>query len=227
MKSLLTLAALLCLSNPIGALPPIKRDVQNNEDIVGPGCTWCSVPLTWTTDQDCNTFEYSAVASSLRNPTIRPANITFNATVFCSEFLKPLLTAVSTFNVTSRITTTTIEVEYLTLFTPTSTATSKAMSMDMPGMGLSTVMSATKTSAAASSITVSPSKSSVTKALGKRDFTIPDYMTPWYYYGRVDPACSCIITSANSPLYFSANETDTIYNTTISVTTTATYTIYP
>jgi hypothetical protein len=85
----------------------------------------------------------------------------------------------------------------------------------MPGMSISAAASTTSHSAAAPSITASPVKSSVAKALGKRDFTVPDYMTPWYYYGRIDPACSCIITSANSPLYFSANETDTIYNTTI------------
>jgi hypothetical protein len=87
--------------------------------------------------------------------------------------------------------------------------------MNMAGMGLSTVVSAKQTSAAAPSVTVSPSKFRLAKDLGKRDFTVPDYMNLWYYYDRVDPACSCIITSANSPLYFSANETDTIYNTTI------------
>ncbi|KAN0110868.1 hypothetical protein V8E51_007255 [Hyaloscypha variabilis] len=205
-------------------MPPARRGGQDMEDVVGPGCTWCSSPLSWTTDQDCNTFEYSAVASSLRNP---PANITFDATAFCSEFLKPLLTAVRTFNVMSSITTTTIEVEYIILFTLTSTAAPTITKIGMPGMSISAAASTTSHSAAAPSITASPVKSSVAKALGKRDFTVPDYMTPWYYYGRIDPACSCIITSANSPLYFSANETDTIYNTTISLTTTGTYTIYP
>jgi len=89
------------------------------------------------------------------------------------------------------------------------------MNMNMPGMSMNTVLPATKAASAAPSVTASPPKFSVGKALGKRDFTVPDYMTPWYYYGRVDPACSCIITSANSPLHFSANETSTIYNTTI------------
>jgi hypothetical protein len=82
-------------------------------------------------------------------------------------------------------------------------------------MSIGVAASTTRASATRPTITASPVKSSVAKALRKRDFTVPEYMTPWYYYGRIDPACSCIITSANLPLYFSANETDTIYNTTI------------
>ena len=88
-----------------------------------------------------------------------------------------------------------------------------SMDMGMPGMGMSTVVSAKKTASALP--TAAPSPKSVAHALKKRDFTVPDYLTPWYYYGRIDPACSCIITSANSPLQFSAKETDIVYNTTI------------
>jgi hypothetical protein len=86
--------------------------------------------------------------------------------------------------------------------------------MGIPGIGVSTLATVTKSSSASPSVTLSP-KTKSALALGKRDFTVPDYMTPWYYYGRIDPACSCIITTANSPLHFSAVETDTIYNTTI------------
>jgi hypothetical protein len=88
-----------------------------------------------------------------------------------------------------------------------------SMEMGMPGMGISTMVSAKKTPSAQP--TAAPSPKSVAHALKKRDFTVPDYLTPWYYYGRIDPACSCIITSANPPLHFSAKETDTVYNTTI------------
>jgi hypothetical protein len=89
------------------------------------------------------------------------------------------------------------------------------MSMDMGMSGMSTLASVKKTSTLPASPGVTPSSKSALAQLGKRDFTIPDFTTPWYYYGRIDPACSCIITSANSPLHFSAIETDIIYNTTI------------
>jgi hypothetical protein len=51
MKSLFTLAVLASVLNLINALPPVERDVDAQITVVGPGCTWCSTPLAWTTDQ--------------------------------------------------------------------------------------------------------------------------------------------------------------------------------
>ena len=86
-----------------------------------------------------------------------------------------------------------------------------AMNMMGMGMGMSTVATPQKTASALPSITPSP-KSGLVPALEKqegRDFTVPDFMVPWPYYGRIDPGCSCIITSANPHVPFSAVETDT------------------
>lgn len=88
-----------------------------------------------------------------------------------------------------------------------------ATSMNM-GPPASASASAGKTSSIQASITPSPT-SKLAPALAKRDFTMPDFLEPWYYYGRIDPACSCIIKSANPPLHFSASKTDTVYNTTV------------
>jgi hypothetical protein len=52
-------------------------------------------------------------------------------------------------------------------------------------------------------------------ALGKRDFTVPDYLTDWYFYGRLDPGCSCIITSALPSIVTSSTTTSTSYHVTL------------
>ncbi|TVY71234.1 hypothetical protein LSUE1_G008611 [Lachnellula suecica] len=60
-----------------------------------------------------------------------------------------------------------------------------------------------------------------------KDFTVPDYLEGWYWYGRLVDGCSCIITSAAPSITISATETDTLYTYTTSTTFTSVYTIYP
>lgn len=43
---------------------------------------------------------------------------------------------------------------------------------------------------------------------------MPGYLEDWYYYGRLDPGCSCLITSAMPSLLLSATETTTAYDIT-------------
>lgn len=211
MKSFLALTTLVSLSRPIRGMRYPRGDVAKGV-VVSSGCQWCS-PGPWTTDTACNTYEYSAVASSMRNP---PASIAFDASAFCSEFLRPLTTQLSIINVVGETTTSTSSAEYFTMFTST------------PTQAASTTIkqSARKTASAPPHITPT-AKLGVVPILEKRDFTVPDYLTAWYYYGRLDPACSCIITSASPSLLVSATETDTVYKYTVNTTITDTYTIYP
>lgn len=50
--------------------------------------------------------------------------------------------------------------------------------------------------------------------LDRKDFTVPDYLTAWYFYGRLDPGCSCIITSAGPSIVTSETTTMTSYKVT-------------
>ncbi len=57
--------------------------------------------------------------------------------------------------------------------------------------------------------TITPSpKLEAGQELKARDFTVPQYLEDWYFYGRIDPACSCIITSAAPSILI--EETDTV-----------------
>ncbi|RDL37224.1 uncharacterized protein BP5553_04657 [Venustampulla echinocandica] len=204
MRSFLALITLGCLSNPASAVPYAKDEVVKRTEI-GSGCSWCT-PGPWKTDPACSTYEYSAVASSMRNP---PSGISFDVTSFCSEFLRPLVTDISIIDITSGTTTSTSTVISLIMFTPTSTApstTTTAMGMAPHPHGAAPVSPV---------ITASP-KLGVAPAIKKRDFTVPQYLEPWYFYGRLDPGCSCIITSALPSLRFSATETSTHYNITMA-----------
>lgn len=59
-------------------------------------------------------------------------------------------------------------------------------------------------------------KLEIQSALRKRDFTVPDYLTDWYFYGRIDPGCSCIITSALPSIVTSSTTTSTSYHVTLA-----------
>jgi hypothetical protein len=52
-------------------------------------------------------------------------------------------------------------------------------------------------------------------ALVKRDYTVPDYLTDWWYYGRLYPGCSCVISSAQPYSFTSYTETASVYNVTV------------
>ncbi|CZR66407.1 uncharacterized protein PAC_16308 [Phialocephala subalpina] len=95
--------------------------------------------------------------------------------------------------------------------------------MNMP---MSTT-SATKPKFTTPAPTKPPSANLVRVELEKKDFTVPDYLTAWYFYGRLDPGCSCIITSAGASIVISETTTMTSYKVTKSTTVTETYTIYP
>ncbi|KUJ09725.1 uncharacterized protein LY89DRAFT_740798 [Mollisia scopiformis] len=212
MKLLAILSALLCLFGTIGAGPFDNNGIEKR-DVTSSGCAWCS-PGPWTFDVACSTGEYYAVASSIENP---PASVILNATAFCSEFLRPLVTDLSIINATGGTTTSTSTAYSLIMFTPTTTSSS--MIMTSTAKPKSTV-------SAPPSITPLPMPQ-IAAALLKRDFTVPDYLTAWYYYGRLDPGCSCIITSALPSIVTSPTTTSTSYYVTLSTTITETYTIYP
>jgi hypothetical protein len=50
------------------------------------------------------------------------------------------------------------------------------------------------------------------KILKTQDFTVPQYLEDWYWYGRLEYGCSCIITQALPSLLVSATTTNTVYN---------------
>ncbi|KAH7383682.1 hypothetical protein BKA64DRAFT_165279 [Cadophora sp. MPI-SDFR-AT-0126] len=196
------------------AIPVIHNDVEKRT-AVGEGCSYCT-PGPWVTSAACNSYEYFAVASSMRNP---PDQIKFDATSFCSEFLRPLITDLSIVKVTSPTTTSTSVVISLVYASPVTTKPS------IPAK--TTALSPTTQPAAL--ITTSPATtlSAPANGLKKRSFTVPEYLEPWYFYGRLDPGCSCIITSADPSILISATETSTFYEFTVSTTVTEVYTIYP
>ncbi|KAE8445970.1 hypothetical protein EG329_012609 [Mollisiaceae sp. DMI_Dod_QoI] len=155
----------------------------------------------------------------LQTTSLLPASVTLDATAFCSEFLRPLVTQLSIINISGGTTTSTATVESLIYFSPTSTSTSTSTSV-------SSASHSKSTTPAFPDVTALP-KLEVAEAIKKRDFTVPDYLTDWYFYGRIDPGCSCIITSAAESILISATLTSTHYRVTVSTTVTETYTIYP
>ncbi|KAK0102942.1 hypothetical protein ONS95_000862 [Cadophora gregata] len=210
---LFAIAILLCTTISI---PVVHNDVEKRTE-VGEGCSYCK-PGPWVTSAACNSYEYFAVASSMRNP---PDDIKFDATSFCSEFLRPLITDLSIVEVTSATTTSTSVVISLVYASPETTKPSTPTKTSPP--------SSTATQTSSRPITTTSLTSIVSPAnyLKKRNFTVPEYLEPWYFYGRLDPGCSCIITSADPSILISATETSTIYQYTVSTTVTEVYTIYP
>ncbi|KAG9229198.1 hypothetical protein BJ875DRAFT_489142 [Amylocarpus encephaloides] len=164
---------------------------------IGYGCSGCA-PGPWLMNPACRTGEWYAVASSMKNP---PATVMFDATAFCSEFLLPIMTSLSIVTVTGDTTISTSTDIRLTLFKPTQTQTTPH-------------------------ITPTP-KPKIAVVSKPGEFTVPEYMEDWYYYGRLYPGCSCIITSASPSSLTSMTETTTLYSVTLSTTITETYTIYP
>ncbi|CAG8971498.1 hypothetical protein HYALB_00002082 [Hymenoscyphus albidus] len=69
MKLSLTLVGLGCLSSQVLANREgdIIEEHLGKRTAVGIGCTWCSAG-PWKVNEACATYEYSAVASSMRNP---------------------------------------------------------------------------------------------------------------------------------------------------------------
>ncbi|KAH6716882.1 hypothetical protein BKA61DRAFT_733119 [Leptodontidium sp. MPI-SDFR-AT-0119] len=192
----LGLALLASLSS---AIPVVQNDVEKRTEI-GSGCTFCT-PGPWVTSAACNSYEYFAVASSMKNP---PDTIIFNATSFCSEFLRPLITQLLVVKVTSATTTSTSVVISLVYYTPPAIKT--------PILSTSSLTSPQATP----TITASPKPNpGLAPAIKKRSFTVPEYLEPWYFYGRLDPGCSCIITSADPSILISATETSTFYEYTV------------
>ncbi|KAG4429130.1 hypothetical protein IFR05_015384, partial [Cadophora sp. M221] len=112
------LLGLVLLASLSSAAPVVQNDVEKRTEI-GSGCTFCT-PGPWVTSAACNSYEYFAVASSMKNP---PDTIIFNATSFCSEFLRPLITQLSVVKVTSATTTSTSVVISLVYYTPPATKT--------------------------------------------------------------------------------------------------------
>ncbi|PVH86039.1 hypothetical protein DL98DRAFT_567904 [Cadophora sp. DSE1049] len=199
MKLLLSLFAIAGLLSPTIAIPVVQNGVEKRTAVA------------------CNSYEYYAVASSMRNP---PDEIKFDATSFCSEFLRPLITDLSIVKVTSATTTSTSVVISLVYASPVTTKTS------IPAK--TTSLSTPTTTSSPPLITTSPVPlPAPANALKKRSFTVPEYLEPWYFYGRLDPGCSCIITSADPSILISATETSTVYEFTVSTTVTEVYTIYP
>ncbi|KAL2061783.1 hypothetical protein VTL71DRAFT_7161 [Oculimacula yallundae] len=187
----------ILLSSFSSANPLILNTLERRTE-TGSGCTFCT-PGPWTTSVACNSYEYFAVASSMKNP---PDTITFNATSFCSEFLRPLITQLSVVTVTSPITTSTSVDISLVYLTPLATKTSP-------------ILTATASYSQSAAMTTASPESNPALAVKKRNFTVPEYLEPWYFYGRLDPGCSCIITSASPSMLVSATETSTLYEYTV------------
>ncbi|KAH9222123.1 hypothetical protein DL95DRAFT_455029 [Leptodontidium sp. 2 PMI_412] len=68
----LGLALLASLSS---AIPVVQNDVEKRTEI-GSGCTFCT-PGPWVTSAACNSYEYFAVASSMKNPYVSPHHSVF------------------------------------------------------------------------------------------------------------------------------------------------------
>ncbi|KAG4418807.1 hypothetical protein IFR04_008089 [Cadophora malorum] len=207
--------ALYVFASLSSAIPLVQNTVEKRTAI-GEGCSYCT-PGPWITSAACNSYEYFAVASSMRNP---PDEIKFDATSFCSEFLRPLITDLLIVKVTSATTTSTSVIISLVYASPSTAKPSipaKTNSLSTPTRESSPAL-----------ITTSPGPlTAPANAIKKRSFTVPEYLEPWYFYGRLDPGCSCIITSADPSIRVSATETSTFYNFTVSTTVTEVYTIYP
>ncbi|EPE30477.1 hypothetical protein GLAREA_03444 [Glarea lozoyensis ATCC 20868] len=210
MHPLFAITTAWCLFALVSASP----GVEVKRDEIGSGCHWCSEG-PWTTATECDSGEYWAVANSMRNP---PENVTLDVTAFCSQFLRPLVTDTSVITETAGTTIQTSTSIWLTLFTPTSTA---------PTTTIPTGFLKMRSPHAAPEPTASPELRKPRADLAIQEYTVPEYLTDWYWYGRLDPGCSCIITSAAPSVHFSETSTTTLYDVTLSATVTETYTIWP
>jgi hypothetical protein len=137
--------------------------------------------------------------------------VKFDGSAFCSAYLRPIVSQVSTVTVTGPSTDTEYWQTTITSIPSTTAPKTTSKSLRNPGPIPHPTISAHPT------ITASPKIAERVdeRGLQKRDYTVPDYLTGWWYYGRLDPGCSCIITSAMKSSFTSYTETASIYNVTV------------